>query len=341
MFEYNTMDVPLQILFILAPHMIYNKRITKYITWSIIITSLFSTIVFFIIRIYILQDINYPIDLIVLDTMHVKFKIDRDILSGIFTLINHYSWLNFIQNRLELPIPLKDGVGDGLYTMDQDKIVGDSIEPSNISTSAASRIILGLSNEELIDLMKKSNKGFQDELTHLAKNLKSCTEHYKKLPSSFSMHDQGAIAIVTNHLQGHAEILNTYLKLRLSWLDTLRINLSLENKLLFKSKHTELEGLHGRFLDDTANLVKISDPHEQARQFFIILNTYRNKTFKIIHMLDSISHKDIRDNMPDLYKNAELKKIVNVDVPKLIKEVESEDSYLKSRISELINVKKK
>jgi len=206
MFEYNIMDVPPIDSIYISSHMIFNKRITKYITWSIIITSLFSTIVFFIIRIYILQDINYPIDLIVLDTMHVKFKIDRDILSGIFTLINHYSWLNFIQNRLELPIPLKDGVGDGLYT----------IEPSNISTSAASRIILGLSNEELIDLMKKSNKGFQDELTHLAKNLKSCTEHYKKLPSSFSMHDNGAIAIVTNHLQGHAEILNTYLKLRLS-----------------------------------------------------------------------------------------------------------------------------
>jgi hypothetical protein len=120
----------------------------------------------------------------------------------------------------------------------------------------------------------------------------------------------------------------------------MRVNLSPEIKSMYITKHTELNNLHKEFLDNTASLVKISDPHEQARQFFIILNTYRNKTFKIINALDSISHKHIREIMPDLYKNAEFKKIVNVDVPKSIKEVVNEDSYLKSRVSEIINTKK-
>jgi len=115
----------------------------------------------------------------------------------------------------------------------------------------------------------------------------------------------------------------------------MRVNLSPEVKLEFKNKHSELVNLHKQFLDDSASL------GEQARQFFIILNTYRNKTFKIINVLESLSHKDIRQTMPDLYKNAQYKEMVNIDVPKSIKEVVNEDSYLKSKISEIINVKKK
>jgi hypothetical protein len=241
---------------------------------------------------------------------------------------------------LDLPIPLKAGVPDGIYTMDQDKTAGGLIEPSNNSTSTGPTVLHDLSDKELIALMQNSSKGLKAEMTHLSENLRSCNEHYKKLPSSFSMYDKGAIDVVSNHLQGQAEILNSYIKMRLVWLDRIRINLSPENKQVFISKHSELKSLHGKFCDDTAKLVNISDAHEQARQFFIILNTYRNKTFKIVNMLESISHKDIQHNMPILYKNPEFKKLVNVDVPKSLKEVETEDSYLKSKISELINVKK-
>ncbi len=120
----------------------------------------------------------------------------------------------------------------------------------------------------------------------------------------------------------------------------MRVNLSPEVKLEFKNKHSELVNLHKEFLDESATLGNIADPHEQARQFFIILNTYRNKTFKIINMFETISHKNIRETMPDLYKNAQYKQIMNVEVPKSIREVVKEDSYLKSRISEIINVKK-
>ena len=120
----------------------------------------------------------------------------------------------------------------------------------------------------------------------------------------------------------------------------MRVNLSPEVKLEFKNKHNELVNLHKEFLDDSSVLGEISDRHAQARQFFIILNTYRNKTFKIINMLETISHKNIRETMPDLYKNAQYKQIMNVEVPKSIREVVKEDSYLKSRISEIINVKK-
>ena len=121
----------------------------------------------------------------------------------------------------------------------------------------------------------------------------------------------------------------------------MRVNLTPEAKLEFTNKLSELVNLHKQFFDNTATLVNISDAHEEARQFFIILNTYRNKTFKIINMLESLSHKDIRETMPDLYKNAQYKQMVNIDVPKSIKEVVNEDSYLKSKISEIINVKKK
>ena len=162
------------------------------------------------------MDINYPFLLTVLNNTPINFRLNSDILSGILTLINHFSSLGFIQNRFGLPEPLNIGVGNGIYTMDEDKIVGGSIEPSNKSTSTGSRIILGLYNNELIDLMQTSIKGFKEEMAHLAKSLISCREHYNKLPSSFSMYDKGAISVLINHLQGQSEILNVQLRLRLA-----------------------------------------------------------------------------------------------------------------------------
>jgi hypothetical protein len=195
----------------------HDRIITRYLAWRIIIVSLLSCILFFIIRTYILQDINYPFQLVVLDITSINFKLNSDILSAILTLINHFSSLGFIQNRLGLPEPINIAIGNGIYTMDEDKVVGGSIQPSNNSTSSTgSRIILGLYNDELVDLMQTSIKGFKEEMAHLAKNLNSCTEHYNKLPSTFSMYDKGAISVLINHLQGQSEILNVQLKLRLS-----------------------------------------------------------------------------------------------------------------------------
>jgi len=194
----------------------HKRIITRYLAWHIIIASLLSCIIFFIIRTYILLDINSSFCLTVLNNTPLNFKLNNDILSAILTLINHFSFIGFMQNRFGLSEPLNMGIGNGIYTMDEDKIVGGSIEPSNNSTSTGSRIILGLYNDELITLMQTSIEGFKEEMAHLAKNLNSCREHYNKLPSSFSMYDKGAISVLINHLQGQSEILNVQLKLRLS-----------------------------------------------------------------------------------------------------------------------------
>jgi hypothetical protein len=54
-----------------------------------------------------------------------------------------------------------------------------------------------------------------------------------------------------------------------------------------------------------------------------------------------VSHDGFKKNLPDLYKLKEFKQLVNIDAPKVIKEVVDEDGYLKSKISEIINAKKK
>ncbi len=188
---------------------------TQYLAWPIIITSLLSCVIFYMFRTYIIVEINYPFYLTMLNSTPINFKLDSDILSGILTLINHFSCIGFLQNKFGSPEPLNIGIGNGIYTMDEDKVVGGSIEPSKNTTSTASKIVLGLYNDELVDLMQTSIKGFKDEMAHLANNLKSCTEHYNKLPSSFSMYEKDAIDTLINHLQGQSEILNVQLRLRL------------------------------------------------------------------------------------------------------------------------------
>jgi hypothetical protein len=53
-----------------------------------------------------------------------------------------------------------------------------------------------------------------------------------------------------------------------------------------------------------------------------------------------VSHDGFKKNLPDLYKMKEFKQLINIDAPKAIKEVVDEDSYLKTKISQIINAKK-
>jgi len=187
----------------------------KHLTWRTISKSLLSCIVFYIFKFYILQDPNYIVVLSVLDIRFTNFEIDSDILSGIFTVITHYTQVIFIDNIFKLSTPLKVNVGNGIYTMDQDKVVGGLIEPSKNILSTQPTVLHNMLDIQLIDAMRKSFKGLDVEMVHLKDKLQSCNEHYKTLPSSFSMYNEGAIDIVTNHLKGQTEILNTYFKLKL------------------------------------------------------------------------------------------------------------------------------
>ena len=57
--------------------------------------------------------------------------------------------------------------------------------------------------------------------------------------------------------------------------------------------------------------------------------------------LETVSHEGFKNHLPDLYKMKEFKQLINIDAPKVIKQVVDEDSYLKTKISEIINAKKK
>lgn len=85
----------------------------------------------------------------------------------------------------------------------------------------------------------------------------------------------------------------------------------------------------------------ILDEKQQVKEFFNIFNSYRNKVSKDINKLEHVTHEGFRINMPDLYKTKEFKQLINIDSPKVIKKVVDEDNYLKKKISEIINEKKK
>jgi hypothetical protein len=114
----------------------------------------------------------------------------------------------------------------------------------------------------------------------------------------------------------------------------------LASKEEFSKIAKEVSLLHEDFTNNISNIGKIKDEKQQVKEYFNLVNGYRNKVRKELVRLEGVTHEGLR-NMPNLYKEKEFKQLINVDVPKVIKKVVDEDSYLKQKISEIINAKKK
>jgi hypothetical protein len=98
--------------------------------------------------------------------------------------------------------------------------------------------------------------------------------------------------------------------------------------------------LQRNHVENISKIAKISDEKQQVKEYFDLLNAYRNKVKKELSRLEIVSHDGFRKNIPELYKLKEFKELVNKDVPKVIKDVVENDGYLKTKISEIINAKK-
>ena len=93
-----------------------------------------------------------------------------------------------------------------------------------------------------------------------------------------------------------------------------------------------------KYYDDVEKLSSKSDFKACLKEFFNLTNAVRNATAKEINSLESLLHKDLRGD--PIYKNSEFKELLNKEYPAVKKAFVDQDSYLRKKVSEVLNAPK-
>lgn len=280
--------------------------------------------------------------MIILENISFDFYIYKDLFLGILAVISRFSLKGFVEDLLEILLKPKLTIGDVSYTHSM------NTNPSINKEEGSGKSTGGIDNRKLeqkvidsifTDSIKLEFKKFEEDMGKMAKSLKDRRMVYDD--GKLTLDNPEVPNLLIMMLQDQTQFLNASLLKRIEWLRVTRPSLPLvvREDLTLIEKNIYL--LQGKMRESLEKIPKIKDEKQQVKEFFDLINAYRNKVRKEIIKLETVSHDGFKNNLPDLYKMKEFKQLINIDAPKVIKEVVDEDSYLKTKISEIINAKNK
>ena len=263
------------------------------------------------------------------------------ILPSPFALFDYFVHGKNIFTDVELPRYLKMNMAPGggdkfplFNSQDSTSKGGGSKDNTNIS-KIHQKVIDSIYTDEI----KKEYSKFIHEMNKIAKSLKDRQEMLDK--GTITMDNPEVVKILLMMLQDQSQFFDGSILHRIELikvtLPSLPSHIKTDLSLIEKQIH-EIHDNKTKFIDKVRN---IKDEKQQIKVFFDDFNAYRNKVRKEIIKYETISHNGFKNNLSDLYKLKEFKQLVNVEAPKSIKEVVDQDSYLKTKISEIINARKK
>lgn len=313
------------------------KSFVKHLTLPNILSGFFTFIVVLWLRNYIFIDAYYLLNITFLEDITIKFEINRDIFLGIFAIISRFSLRGFLEDLLEDFLPQKLLIADGSSPlfMNQD-------EPSDVQggLSEASKAKIGQRwiDETYTNSITAEFQKFQTEMAKIAELLnKRCTMLDK---AAFRLDETAVPELLKSILENQTRYLNDSVERRIKWVNVARPSLPNDVKEELSTINANISSIYREFRQNIQKIPSIKDEQQQVKEYFNLLNAYRNKVSRQVIKLETVSHEGFRKNSPDLYKLKEFKQLVNKDAPKAIKQVVDQDGHLKSIISEIINAKK-
>ena len=313
----------------------------KHLTLANVITGLLIFIAFFLLRNYIFPNVYYPAKVRFLDEIPLEFQLNKDFLLGFLAVISRFSLKGFIEEFLAGYLSPNLLIADAELPpfMYQDKNpTGESSKPTPeliADTKRGQKIIDGL----FVEGIKVEFDKFRFEMEKVAKSLKDRHEMFDQ--GKVTMGDLDVPNLLVMMLQDQTQFFNASILKRIEWTNVTRSNLPSDVRTELSTIVQNIFNLKEEHTNSIAKIARIKEEKQQVKEYFDLFNGYRNNVKKEISKLETVSRDGYRKHLPDLYKLKEFKQIVNVDAPKAIKEVVDQDGYLKSKISEIINAKKK
>jgi hypothetical protein len=132
---------------------------------------------------------------------------------------------------------------------------------------------------------------------------------------------------------------NTFVN-RYNWINDINSGVLDKNKTEINqitSKLIDLQNYHDSRLD---NLSKLENVNTEIKQCYSSINQFRNSALKELNKAESLLLEEIKTRSY-LNKNAELRTVLNAEFTNAKKEFNSQDSYLKSKVGQILNAKNK
>lgn len=318
-----------------------------------IFTALTIFFFFYLMRTYIIPvDIN--IKIILLEDFIFKLTVWKDLLIGFFSAIFRLLVLGFWEEMLDSPgkLPMgpygnSDLSNSYVLTMDNGKNheQGSNAKQESNSELASENPDAWYDNisEEVkkqvgIDILADGIRGDTKTLNKSILAWAKLLEGYNDVSLDKIKLTPETEDLLIDLLKNQSRALTHCMANRIDWVECRTTNVLEKNNTKVKDINLKLIEIQDYYFARVKGLSKIESKAAQVREFYATMNQYRNSVYKELNKAESIILEDIRTS--SLYKNTELKKVLNVEFTNAKKEFNTQDSYLKSKIGQILNAKK-
>lgn len=214
----------------------------------------------------------------------------------------------------------------------------DSVKGKKPEITSAQKTPLDIETQVFMDILadevKKDTQNMIEVLLFRAKELKG----YRDIPLDNLELGKGVEETLIRILQDQSNTLTKYVTNRMTWLQSRALNALEENQIKIKEIHSKIIEIQKNYSYKVKLISKIENETVQIKEFYATLNEYRNIVLKEVNKGDTIILKDIKESR--LNKYSDLKKAIITDYNAAKKEFNSNDSYLRMKVGEIINRKK-
>lgn len=314
------------------------KNVIKHISLSNILTALSVFFVIYILRTYVLSDIY----LILVQNLHIYI----DLLFGTLVVFVRLLFLGFWQEILRAIWPghlsldaYTSKKANSLSSTDSNKNVNQKPNKEELTEVKDDTNDKNLDPEATVytlsHVVKEDTKDLIEGLSVLTGYLNDRNKIFS--PEKFK-DPVGYEKFLVEILKDQSNNFTKCVNIRMSWVQARSVNCLVENQSEIRQIHTNLLEIQKNYWSKLKDISKIDNEVKQAKELYANLNHYRNLALKELNKADEIILKDIRTS--DLNKYPELKKVLNAEYTQAKKEFNTQDGYLRMRISEILNAKK-
>lgn len=189
-------------------------------------------------------------------------------------------------------------------------------------------------NSLIADSVKEETAGHNKAVFAWADVLKKLNE----MPIEDLKTSDGAEEFILSVLRKQSNVFTRYLKIRMIWVDSMRVNLPEDSKVKLQISRVKLVEIQQNYWAKLVRIIKLEDKAIQCREFYATLNQYRNEVLKELNKCDTVVMDDLRKSY--FYNNKGLKKVLNVENTQAKKEFHHQDGYLRAKIGELLKARR-
>jgi hypothetical protein len=127
---------------------------------------------------------------------------------------------------------------------------------------------------------------------------------------------------------------------RYNWIEDIAKGVLEKNKAEINQITSKLIDIQNHHYSRIASLSKLESETVQIRECYSSINQFRNSALKELNKAESLLLEEIRTRNY-LSKNNEIRTVLNAEFTNAKKEFNSQDSYLKFKVGQILNAKKK